>query len=137
MADRKFTTQEMIDALKAAKGIQTVAANRLGCARMTVSRYIKEFPTVAAALEEANESVIDFAESKLLKNIDEGDTTSIIFFLKTRGKNRGYSERQEVTGAVALAGAVFAGDIDDVLDDDEQAEIAGMMREMASKKPGH
>lgn len=40
-------------------------------------------------------------------------------------------------GEVALAGAVFAGDIDDVLDDDEQAEIAGMMREMASKKQGH
>ena len=39
-------------------------------------------------------------------------------------------------GEVALAGAVFAGDIDDVLDDDEQATMVAMMREMASAKPG-
>lgn len=46
-------------------------------------------------LEEAEESVIDNAESKLLQHINDGDVTSLIFFLKTRGKKRGYIERVE------------------------------------------
>jgi hypothetical protein len=43
--------------------------------------------------------MVDVAESKLMAKIDAGDTTAIIFFLKTQGKGRGYVERQEVTGA--------------------------------------
>ena len=36
------------------------------------------------------------AESKLMENINGNDNTSIIFFLKTKGKKRGYVEKQEV-----------------------------------------
>ena len=46
-------------------------------------------------LTEARENTLDFVESKLMKAIDDGNLTAIIFFLKTRGKSRGYSERSE------------------------------------------
>ena len=39
---------------------------------------------------------LDYAESKLVENIGKGDTTAIIFTLKTKGKSRGYIERSEV-----------------------------------------
>ena len=40
--------------------------------------------------------VLDFAESQLHKQILDGSTTATIFLLKTKGKSRGYIERQEI-----------------------------------------
>jgi hypothetical protein len=39
--------------------------------------------------------MIDNAESKLYAKVVEGDTTALIFFLKTQGRSRGYVEKQE------------------------------------------
>ena len=38
----------------------------------------------------------DLAENRLLEKINDYDTTSIIFFLKTKGRKRGYQEKQEL-----------------------------------------
>ena len=38
---------------------------------------------------------LDFAESKLYELVDDKHPTAIIFLLKTKGKDRGYVERQE------------------------------------------
>jgi hypothetical protein len=98
MAKQKFTADEVSEAIVNAKGILATAAQSLGCSRGTVSNYIERYSTVKAAFEEANETNIDNVESKLMAAIDGGDTTAIIFFLKTKAKQRGYVERQEVTG---------------------------------------
>ena len=42
---------------------------------------------------------LDFAESQLHQQIGNNNTTATIFYLKTKGKKRGYIERQEITGA--------------------------------------
>lgn len=39
------------------------------------------------------DTALDFVEGKLLENIAEGDVTSIIFYLKPKGKHRGYTEK--------------------------------------------
>ena len=40
----------------------------------------------------------DFAESLILKKIEEEDTTMLIFYAKTQMKDRGYTTRTEVLG---------------------------------------
>ena len=105
---KKFTAEEVATAITDAKGILAQAARVLGCTRSTVGNYMESFATVKAAFEEANETTIDFVESQLLKNVNRGDTASIIFFLKTKGKKRGYVERQEIEhgGTLQVAASV-------------------------------
>lgn len=55
-----------------------------------------DFRSEVASCEEA---LLDLAESKLLENIKKGGTPELIFYLKTKGKKRGYVERQEITGS--------------------------------------
>jgi len=51
--------------------------------------------------ENVVENLIDDVESCLYANIKGGDTIAMIFFLKTRAKHRGYTERQEVEHTVS------------------------------------
>jgi len=99
----KYTAQQMIDAIQDAKGILAAAARKIGCSRTTVHRYVNNYATVKDAYEEANETNIDFVESKLMEQVNSGNITAIIFFLKTKAKHRGYVERQEVVGELAVS----------------------------------
>ena len=91
----KYTQQQMIDALKYAKGMRTKAAKRLGCDYRTLVKYITEYPEVAEAEVLARETMIDAVELTAYAQAMKGDTTMIIFLLKTQGKKRGYVERTE------------------------------------------
>ena len=95
----KYTANQMIEAIRDKHGNMSAAARFLGCSRNTISRYIETYPTVKAVYEEERETLIDFAENQLFKQVQDGNITAIIFTLKTIGKHRGYVERQEVTGA--------------------------------------
>lgn len=67
----------------------------LGISRQTFYVRKNSDAELREKLEEADESIIDFAESKLVEAVGEGDLTAIIFLLKTKGKKRGYVEKVE------------------------------------------
>ena len=92
---QRFTEEQVAQAVMEAGGILTTAAQRLGCASCTIYEYLKRFPALKDVLVEARESALDEAESELMKLIRAGNLTAIIFFLKTQGKSRGYSERSD------------------------------------------
>ena len=96
---RELTCQRIIKALGETNGLLTLAARRAGVSYRTVNRYANDFPSVQEAVQLAKESIVDLAEGQLYKKIVKGDTACIIFFLKTKGKTRGYIERQEISGA--------------------------------------
>jgi len=56
----------------------------------------------ASAINNESEALLDFAESKLFEKMNSGDVISLLFFLKCKGKSRGYVEKVEhdVRGAL-------------------------------------
>lgn len=84
--------------LRMAKGNVAVAAANLGISREYLHREIKKKPELEESVYYGREARIDLFESALDKNVQAGKEASIIFGLKTLGKERGYIERQEITG---------------------------------------
>lgn len=98
MEQKRFTANEIVEAIRQERGFVSRAARRLGCSRMTVYRATEKYASVREAIEDAREDMKDTAEAKLYQQIDEGNTTALIFYLKTQAKDRGYVERQELAG---------------------------------------
>mgnify|MGYP003616620577 CR=1 FL=1 len=92
-------------------GIIATIAERLGCEWHTAKSYIEKYEETKSAYEAESESVIDLAESKLIENIQANDNTAILFYLKTKGKKRGYIERNEIehssNGTIGMPVFVF------------------------------
>ena len=86
----------MLDALEKSLGVVTAACKSVGVGRTTHYLWMDTDPEYKAAVEELSDVAIDFAESQLHKQIKDGNSTATIFFLKTKGKKRGYIERQEI-----------------------------------------
>lgn len=88
----------MIEALIKSLGVVTTACNQVGIARKTHYEWYKEDEEYQRSVDDISDVALDFAESMLHKQIQDKDTTATIFYLKTKGKKRGYIERTEVTG---------------------------------------
>jgi hypothetical protein len=102
--------KRMLEALEKSLGVVTTACNKADIARQTHYRWMKEDPEYAAAVKDLENLTLDFGESQLhllMKGVPvEGaggvvydtppNTAAVIFFLKTKGKGRGYVESQEV-----------------------------------------
>ena len=88
----------LIEALFESKGIVSYAIKACDLTYQTYYRWMREDETFARRVDEVKEAAIDFVEDKLFSQIEENNHVSTIFFLKTRGRNRGYSERVELAG---------------------------------------
>ena len=99
MAKQKLTVGQVIQALEKHQGLAALAAQTLGVSLQTVYNYRDRYPTIAAKMREMRERRTDRVELALYDKINAGEIAAIIFYLKTQAKDRGYVERQEVTGA--------------------------------------
>ncbi len=88
--------EAMLEALERSLGIVTTACNAVGINRSTHYDWMRKDPEYKQAVKSIEDRTLDFAESHLHKLIKEGNPAATIFFLKTKGKGRGYVERQEI-----------------------------------------
>lgn len=105
----------MLQALTASLGNVTEAAEKIGIRRETHYAWLKDDAEYSAAVASLKNVALDFAESQLKKLMegaerqalthdgevvtikDAPNTSAVIFYLKTQGKQRGYIERQELS----------------------------------------
>lgn len=85
--------KSFIENIKASGGIIYVACANTGISRVTYYKWRAADPEFATAVDEVMEAQVDFVESKLMELVRNHDTTATIFYLKTKGKKRGWSER--------------------------------------------
>lgn len=123
------TKKQLLEALTKTRGIVTTACEMVGVSRTTYYDYYNNDEEFKEEVNSLSELALDFAESKLMekmngvkigKETNEGlvvyDTppsdTALIFYLKTKGKHRGYVERQEnvITTAPPITGVIIKED---------------------------
>ena len=104
--------EKLLDSLKECSGIVTFACEKVGLSRQTFYRWYREDADFKERADAINELQIDIAEASLLKKIQKGDTTAIIFYLKTKGKSRGYTERKEIVAPDGVGVQVTSKDFD-------------------------
>jgi hypothetical protein len=85
----------ILEALEKSLGVVTTACKKVGIGRTQYYNWLKDDEEFAKEVDDIQNVALDFAESQLHKQIGEGNTSATIFYLKTKGKKRGYIERVE------------------------------------------
>ena len=94
-----FTQARILAALRKMNGRQYAAAHVLGCHPKTIERAMKKYPAVAELIAELRGHRIDTIEDVLFTKAKAGEGWAVTFFLRMQARDRGYVERQEVTGS--------------------------------------
>tara|TARA_R110001632_G_scaffold115698_1_gene227194 strand:- start:1120 stop:1479 length:360 start_codon:yes stop_codon:yes gene_type:complete len=103
MTDKSDTIKKkLLLALEKSLGVVTTACKNVGIHRSTYYDYYKNDMKFKEEVDDIINVAIDFAESHLHEQIQDGNTSATIFYLKTKGKGRGYVERQEITGVEGM-----------------------------------
>jgi len=103
MTDKSDTIKKkLILALEKSLGVVTTACKNIGIHRSTYYDYYNNDIDFKNEVDDVQNIAIDFAESQLHQQIQGGNTSATIFYLKTKAKHRGYVERQEITGAEGM-----------------------------------
>lgn len=88
--------KQFLELLEKNAGNISKTCKAVNIGRTIFYKWCKQSEHFKKEYENVMENLIDEVESSLMTNIKSGDTIATIFFLKTRGKHRGYIEKQEI-----------------------------------------
>ena len=94
--------KNLLSALEKCLNNVTQACKNVSLDRGTYYLYYNKDKEFRMACDELKNVSLDFAEGKLMQEINKNNITAIIFYLKCQGKKRGYIDRpeNEMTGNV-------------------------------------
>lgn len=123
---RSKRKKEFIEAFQKSLALVASTCRKVGISIPTFYNWYNDDPDFAAQIDEIRELAKDAVESKIYKKIDDGDTTMLIFYAKTKMKDRGYVERQEVTGAdgSALMGQQSSVDVSSLTEEQRKVLLS-------------
>lgn len=92
----RVSKKRMLNAIKDSAGIISTIAKRLDVCWVTCKKLIDSKDIYIQYLREEIEKNIDKAESVILQALDDGDIQTAKWYLQTIGKQRGYSELNNI-----------------------------------------
>src|SRR6056297_2049426 len=91
-----LTIDQIETALIKSGGFVSQTAKMLNVSGSNIYDRIKRSEYLQKRKREIDEKYLDLAESKLMSQINEENLGAICFYLKCKGKGRGYVEKQQV-----------------------------------------
>ena len=95
---KKLTKEQLLDAIKGSNGLVSKiqrnlerATNETWCWD-TVEKYVHKWPEGELAVKAEKEAMLDLAENNIFKEIVSGDTGTSKWYLRMKGKERGYED---------------------------------------------
>ena len=96
---KTLTVRTVVNAMRAAAGIQSLAAEKLGVNRSTVCRFLQDHPELKDELAAIDDELLDLSESGLFEQLRAKEFPAIKFYLEQKGAARGYGKRRfEISG---------------------------------------
>lgn len=96
MNKTEHSKKALVEALEKSLGVVTTACKKVGVGRTTYYDWYNNDEEFKKQVDELQNVALDFAESQLHKQISENNTAATIFYLKTKGKQRGYTDKSEL-----------------------------------------
>ena len=93
---RHIKKETLLKALEKSLGVVTIACKKADIPRSTYYKWLKDDEEFRQQVQEIENVALDFAESQLHQQISDNSTAATIFYLKTKGKTRGYTEKSEL-----------------------------------------
>ena len=87
---KELTIKQIATAIKLTGGFLSMTAEKLGVTVANISQRIKRSEELQKVIEDIDEKRLDLAESKLIGNIKSNDQRAIEFFIRHKGRRRGY-----------------------------------------------
>lgn len=95
----KLNKAKVANALHESKGAVYLAAKRLGVSHTSIYTYVKKYEDIADIKNYYDGELVDIGEIALRSAVTNKEPWAVKYILSTKGKDRGYTERSEVTGA--------------------------------------
>jgi len=140
----QFPREKFAAAILGSHGVKAAVAAAVGCSRQTVDNALQRWPELAEMLDAERSTLVTMAVSALATDVrnpeSDGHQRAYMFVLRTLGKDEGFSERQEITGADGEALLELPADVVAAMRAmglDMQAvsrHLAQMVRSQASQK---
>lgn len=125
-----YTRDQVEDALRKGGGVLVRSARILAkeygrpITRQTLANYLERWPDLQDVLRQVKETLKDTAEDGLIEALEDRQSWAIQYYLKTQGKDRGYTEKLEVEANVDDKRPDLSG-----LSSDELRELQKLARE--------
>jgi len=87
----------LLEALEKSLGIVTPACKEVGISRDRFYTYYHDDPEFKKKVDDIQNIQLDFVENQMFRKIKEGSERSILFYMRYRGRKRGYTDNIDLT----------------------------------------